>query len=510
MNKNHNHAGILRPYLIRVIVKDEQGEIMLERLAPKEKLFNLVRWFSILSSLSIMIITITTALLLSRFLSHNMLLRDATVTMEFVQSIAQSENTTSYFETSDLRRASGVFEDFFNKIATMPEVARANVYRSDGTVIWSDDPTLIGHRFMPNPELMLAISGKLAVSSGTSGKSSKAEHVFDQAVPYFAEIYIPIWNDGKDKVVGAVEVYKIPLTLLHAIEAGNRLVWTSSVLGGVFLYASLFWIIRRAETTIRQQQDHHIQSEKLIGIGVMAAGIAHEVNNPLAAMLGKAEMILEEEDPERIKKYAKDIIRFAKKASEIVKGITLYSRSATTPPDENEIFLNDQLQEAIKLSGYTNLFTHVEVITDCQVIPPIRGNAGEIGQVFLNLINNAVQAMKGRGRLIVKSRYEDGFVVVTIQDTGSGIKKEDLKQIFTPLFTTKDPGEGTGLGLNIVLNIIKNHRGTVSVESEEGQGATFVLKFPSSDHTGGQGGKPGSGKIRQSVKGTIKTWISRI
>jgi signal transduction histidine kinase len=223
-------------------------------------------------------------------------------------------------------------------------------------------------------------------------------------------------------------------------------------------------------------QQHLIQSERLAEIGIMSAGIAHEVNNPLSVMLGKAEMILEEEDPARIKKYAQDIIKYSKKASDIVKGITFYSRAASSPG--SRINLNDQLKEAIKISKYSINFDNVELLTDCQEIPLISGNAGEIQQVFVNLLNNAVEAMEGSGRLFVTSRSEDGSVVITIKDTGPGIKKEHLNKLFTPFFTTKDPGKGTGLGLNIVHKIITNHRGSISAESEEEKGATFVVRFP--------------------------------
>ena len=193
-------------------------------------------------------------------------------------------------------------------------------------------------------------------------------------------------------------------------------------------------------------------------------------------MLGKAEMILEEEDPARIKKYAQEIIKYSKKASDIVKGITFYSRAASSPG--SRINLNDQLKEAIKISKYSVKFDDVELLTDYQDVPLISGNAGEIQQVFVNLLNNAVEAMEGNGRLFVTSRYEDGSVVITIRDTGPGIKKEYLNKLFTPFFTTKDPGKGTGLGLNIVHKIITNHRGSISVESEEGKGATFIARFP--------------------------------
>jgi signal transduction histidine kinase len=231
--------------------------------------------------------------------------------------------------------------------------------------------------------------------------------------------------------------------------------------------------IPEAPADLQQQM---IQSERLAEIGIMSAGIAHEVNNPLSVMLGKAEMILEEEDPEHIKKYARDIIKYSRKASDIVKRITFYSRAASSPG--MRVNVNDQLKEAIKISKYSVNFDKVELLTDCQDVPLISGNAGEIEQVFVNLLNNAVEAMQGTGRLSVATRHEDGSVVVTIKDTGPGIEKEHLNKLFTPFFTTKDPGKGTGLGLNIVHKIITNHRGSISVESEEGKGTAFIVRFP--------------------------------
>lgn len=226
-------------------------------------------------------------------------------------------------------------------------------------------------------------------------------------------------------------------------------------------------------------QHHMAQSERLAGIGIIATGIAHEINNPLAIILGKAEMILEEDEPAFIKKYTQDIMEYTKRASEIVERVSFYSKVAWKPDGEDyQVNMNHQLTEALKLSQRSDHFKEVEVLTDHQDVPPISGESEEIYRVFVNLMKNAGQAMKGKGLLHVKSWYEDGDVVVTIRDSGHGIKKEHLNMIFTPFFTTRDPGEGTGLGLNIVHKIVTNHGGSVWVESEEGKGSTFIVKFP--------------------------------
>lgn len=243
-------------------------------------------------------------------------------------------------------------------------------------------------------------------------------------------------------------------------------------------------------------QQQLIQSEKLAQVGIMAAGVAHEVNNPIAVMLGKAELILEEKDAACIKTYAQEIINHAKKVSSVVKGITFYSRVAPAPGTEIQVLLNDQLNEAIKLSKYSTPFDEIELVTDFREVPPVRGNAGEIQQVFVNLMCNAVQSMGGKGQLFVTLRYEGGAVLVSIRDTGVGIKQNDLKQLFTPFFTTKDPGKGTGLGLHIVHKIITSHGGSISVESEEGQGATFIVRLPPWEEYPQEGGEAKNGGQR--------------
>lgn len=223
-----------------------------------------------------------------------------------------------------------------------------------------------------------------------------------------------------------------------------------------------------------------VQSEKLAGIGIIAAGIAHEVNNPLAVIQGKAEMILDQEEiPNNVRKFSEDILKYTKRASDIVGRVTFYSRAAWAPGGEAfQIDVKEQLMDALKICKLSQHFDNVDVLTDFQDVPPISGNVGEIQQVFMNLMKNAAQAMKGKGRLCVKSWFEDGSVAISIKDTGPGIKKENLQKLFTPFFTTKDPGKGTGLGLNIVHKIVTTHAGSIHVESEEGKGATFIVRFP--------------------------------
>ena len=231
-------------------------------------------------------------------------------------------------------------------------------------------------------------------------------------------------------------------------------------------------------TEEQRLQEQLIQSEKLAGIGILASGVAHEINNPLSGIIGMAEIALEEEDPTKNESYLKDILDCAQRISEIVKGLRSYSRAAKKG-EQGLVDLNEVLEETLKMVRLVAQKTPVEVIKKFQPVEKIQANIGEIQQVFTNLITNAFQAMDGKGgKLVLSTRSIGDSVEVKVSDDGMGIPQKYLNQIFDPFFTTKKPGEGTGLGLNIVYRIVTQYEGTINVESKEQVGTTFTIKFP--------------------------------
>ncbi len=231
-------------------------------------------------------------------------------------------------------------------------------------------------------------------------------------------------------------------------------------------------------TEEQRLQEQLIQSEKLAGIGILASGVAHEINNPLSGIIGMAEVALEEEDIAKNKGYLTDILNCAQRISEIVRGLRSYSRAAKKE-ELSFVDLNEVLEESLKMVQLASKKTSVEVIKKFQSVEKIRANVGEIQQVFTNLITNAFQAMNGKqGSLILSTRSVKDLVEAKVSDHGMGIPQKYLSQIFDPFFTTKKPGEGTGLGLNIVYRIVTKYEGTIDVESKEQVGTTFTIKFP--------------------------------
>ncbi len=225
-------------------------------------------------------------------------------------------------------------------------------------------------------------------------------------------------------------------------------------------------------------QEQLIQSEKLAGIGVLASGVAHEINNPLSGIIGMAEIALEEEDLSKKESYLMDILQCGHRINEIVKGLRSYSRAAKKE-EFGQVDLSGVLEESLKMVQLAVKTSSVEVVKEFRSSEKIQANLGEIQQVFTNLITNAFQAMDGKGgRLVLSTRSIEDFVEVKVSDDGMGIPKKYLNQIFDAFFTTKNPGEGTGLGLNIVYRIVSKYQGTIDVDSKEQMGTTFTIKFP--------------------------------
>lgn len=252
-------------------------------------------------------------------------------------------------------------------------------------------------------------------------------------------------------------------------------------------------IIIRDLSKIRELEKQLMQSEKLASLGQLAAGIAHEINNPLTGILGYTEVLLEDMDEDDPSREDLEIIRDETvRCGKIVKNLLDFARRGDleTEPTNLEDIMEETLQMLQKHVSFQNIkITRLYRSPD----PIVRANPNQLRQAFTNIILNAAQAMKERGELTIainplnKGRQkgheegpENGGIEVAISDTGPGIEKSDLNRIFEPFFTTKEQGRGTGLGLAISYGIIKRHNASISVESEVGKGTTFRIEFSKS------------------------------
>ncbi|MBN2474421.1 MAG: cache domain-containing protein [Pirellulales bacterium] len=220
------------------------------------------------------------------------------------------------------------------------------------------------------------------------------------------------------------------------------------------------------------------QSEKLASIGRLAAGVAHEINNPLTGVLTFAHLLREKENLDQQDKQDVDlIIHETTRASEIVRGLLDFARER--PAVKEAINVNDIIRRTIRLLGNQKAFQQIIIVEDIdEELPEVDGDVNQLQQVLLNLALNACEAMPGGGTLLISTSSDDDKVLVTVTDTGCGIQSKHLDRVFEPFFSTKPVGKGTGLGLSVSYGIIQQHGGSLEVESEEGKGATFTIVLP--------------------------------
>ena len=237
-------------------------------------------------------------------------------------------------------------------------------------------------------------------------------------------------------------------------------------------------VVMEDVTKKAQLENQLAQAEKLSSIGLFAAGVAHEVNTPLAGISSYTQMLLEDiagDDPRRepLEKIEKQSFR----ASEIINNLLNFARISET--DFQEVNVNSLMLETLSLLDHSFKSNGIEVELDLDPgLPATIGNGGRLQQVFMNLFLNARDAMPGGGEVAVLSAQKDSHLLIQIRDTGGGISADEIKKIYDPFFTTKAVGRGTGLGLSVSYGIIQEHSGRIMVESRETKGTTFTIQLP--------------------------------
>ncbi|MGA2157923.1 MAG: PAS domain S-box protein [Dehalococcoidia bacterium] len=231
----------------------------------------------------------------------------------------------------------------------------------------------------------------------------------------------------------------------------------------------------------KKMTERLVSADRLASLGEMAAGLAHEVNNPLTAVMGFSYLLLQNTDtPADVRNDVEAIYKEGKRAAEIIRNFLTFARGQK--PEKQAVYINDILEEVLKLRHNQMENENIQVNVNLwEDLPAIQGDISQLQQVFLNIILNAEYFMyrvNRRGTLTVNTRLVDGKIVAVIADDGPGIAPDAIGRIFDPFYTTKDVGEGTGLGLSICHGIVMEHGGTIFAESELGRGATLTVELP--------------------------------
>jgi len=281
--------------------------------------------------------------------------------------------------------------------------------------------------------------------------------------------------------------------ITHMVIIGERQLWFNTKFRRLFDEAGNIYAIlglSRDITERKQMEEHSYYTEKLASMGTLAAGVAHEINNPLGVILGFTDLLLEKYPPDS-QEYdmLKTIEKQGLNAKRVVENLLNFARHKEHK--EEIVDINKNIETVLAVMNNTLLLNKISVTKQMQDnLPCITADSGELQQVFFNIITNAIHAMQRGGALTITTRsYNNDTVEISIADTGHGIKKEHRNRIFDPLFTTKDVGKGTGLGLSVSYGIVMKHGGAITFETKtkeesEETGTAFIIAFPAAETSG--------------------------
>lgn len=453
-------------------------------------------------------------------IEQRMLERTSIATLDYYQSLTRYLVTDVDFVRPKTGEAYEQFDVTIRRTFLTPRVVSLKIYDREGTLTYySLDRGQVGRRFPDNADLQKALAGKVVLELSDLRKGENvAERLAGRG--RLLEVYIPILKKGSDEIIGAYEIYSSVDPLFQDIRWLRLYVWSSVLFGLLLLYLALSWTFRRASRTILDQnralarqaeelrqayeelkrtQDRLVHNEKLASAGRLAAGVVHEIGNPLASVLGMTDLLLrcrggEEgrlECRENLGRIASEITRLRG----ILQGLLEYARPA------GRIFrpagLNGIVDRTLLLVATQPAFRTIKVIARMQQPSPVvRTDDRLLQQILVNVLMNAAQAMPEGGELTVVTCQgaanggEAGVWVgrafppgehvasITVADTGPGIAEGDLPRIFEPFFSTKETGKGVGLGLAICHSIIEELGGAITVRSEAGLGTTVCILLP--------------------------------
>ncbi len=439
--------------------------------------FDLLRWFAILSALTVALIAIGAALFLARFVERASLTRDAAVVTQFVNNLFLVEEGEGFFR-ADSPAGPGDIEEFFTHLSRLPGVLRANAFDRERRIVWSSDPALVGQRFADNDELEAAFRGQPVAAIDRAGVGvPKAEQVaMTTAGARFVENYLPVIGAADPLPVGVIEIYRVPPGLFDSIDAAvSHVVWGTGA-AGFLLYASLFAIVWRGTRLVQAQEARLVAAEKLATAGEMASAIAHGLRNPLASIRSSAELALTAEPSADVAAPLAEIVNDVDRLEGWIRQylVSVRPSAADEPPTAVRPILHTAVADVAAQLERKGIKARIEAAAD---LPDVALHALVLRQIVNGLVANALEALPPGGTvLLAAERTAPDIVLVRVSDDGPGMTPGQQAGALQPFVTSK-PG-GLGLGLPLAREILSRHGGSLSIDSRPGRGTVVELRLP--------------------------------
>ncbi|MBZ4212158.1 MAG: sensor histidine kinase [Comamonadaceae bacterium] len=439
---------------------------------------NLRRRFALYSLGVIAVIALGLGWLMSHMLTQRMLQREGEVSMDFIQNLLLTDQSASYLANPGNEALKARFLGSMSHLSSMSDPVRANAYQSDGTVVWSTDAALVGRHFPVNDELREALAGRLVVHNGRldSNKPGKEEHVGLAArTSYYVESYIPILEPGTRKVLGVMELYKVPVQLSAAIRDALLQLWLACALSAIGLFATLYWTVARADRVMRDQQARLAENQTLSTAVELARAVAHNLRNPLASIRVSAEMLQTGDvSPQDLAEHSGDITAAVDRAD---RWITELVRVSQAPQLQSEVVQPAQLVLAC-MQEMAPEFNRRGIRWTVQAgdAPAIQAHTAMLRQILISILANAADVMPEGGEIDVRWSSNGKELNLRVIDNGPGIREDVRQALFRPFFSTKSGG--LGIGLVLVKRMVEQWGGQVALTPAPLKGTCVELTLP--------------------------------
>ncbi|MBN8487140.1 MAG: HAMP domain-containing histidine kinase [Burkholderiales bacterium] len=430
----------------------------------------ITRWFMVAGSIGVALFAVGMAWLLDAFIESRLLHRDAELSGDFVQSIADTQKVAEVFRQPQ-GASDPAFVEFLAHIAAMPDVVRINVYTTGQRVLWSSSPGLIGQTFGHNDELEEALAGQIVASFDAD--SDKSEHVLLGSPREFVENYLPVHAAGGGPIVGVIELYRRPVALTQALAEGQRRIWGAAVLGGSLLILSLLWFVRRIERALGEQQRRLVDNEALAMVGELSAAVAHNIRNPLGSIRSAAELTRELGSAAPLDH--EEVIRHVDRIEHLVRTLLTSAGDPTGRPHRcavRPVLEAARARIAADLAAQHKQFSHdwPEALGEVALDDIL------LTQSLASVLANAAEATRSGDQVSLRASQGNGELHIVVEDSGAGLPLAGRDKLLQPFFTTKP--RGLGLGLPLARRAMERAGGRLQIEPAHPHGTRVTLTLP--------------------------------
>lgn len=437
-----------------------------------------VKLFVILSFVAIVATTAMFGFLLSAYLTRQMPYQDAIEATESLNALVQAEDAERGFQEGSHSAGTRGMATVIRYLQHLPDVYLATIYGANGMALWSTDETVDKSTAQKSGQLTAALNGELKPEirplMGDDGNGLSAAPA---GATSFVTFTIPIWSGDKTSVIGAVEIRKVPETLLGSIDHVNYLTWTGEALAGTLLFCGLLFVVLYTTRVLRRHEARLIERERLAVVGEMASSVAHGLRNPLAAIRSSAELALDDDLSESARSSLSDIVAESERLENWIRTFLTHAMEdplhAVGHTDVDEVVGKclESFQSQMRDRGIVAEFT------DTGRSPLVAAQPAELEQILNSIIANSIEAMRAGGKIKISRHVQpDGQARILIEDNGPGIPSEMIRRLFNPF----ESGKPAGLGVGLVLarQIVERLGGSLELGNRKRRGVEVMCTIP--------------------------------